>query len=330
LFDDARTIRALPSPAHRHVGFSGVLGLALVSAGCGTANHPYRLEMMPPPAIYATGVVTSPDERHPELRDGLVSLPYVTQREPAAPEHDEPFYRNTRGSVLRLGIAVVSATVDEKARRREMGSEDVAPIMLEVTGAQELGVLPATWAPFAAADFAQSAAESGPREFATAVDRTLLDGPGRDVYIYVHGYKVVFENAVAVSTELWHYLDYEGAFIAFAWPARPRRMAYLGDLETAEVAAIVLRHFVRYLASDTHARRVHIVGYSAGTRVSAGFRARPARTGRLDRQRHGPRAAGPATLGWDPRPRRRLHRLRLIQGQGARYGAPTLRTGSRR
>jgi pimeloyl-ACP methyl ester carboxylesterase len=103
--------------------------------------------------------------------------------------------------------------------------------------------------------------------FADALDGILRDGPGRDIYIYVHGHKVVFENAVAVSTELWHYLDYEGALIAFAWPATPRRLACLGDLETAEASATRLSRFIDYLAEQTPARRIHVIGYSAGSRV---------------------------------------------------------------
>jgi hypothetical protein len=254
---------------HRHLRICGALGLAALCAGCSTVNHPYRIEMMPPPAIYATGIVPSPDERHRELRDGLLLLPYATPRERSTPEHDESFYRNVRGSVLRLGVAVVGATVDQQSRRdQEDGSNDSAtPIVLEVAEANEFGVLPATLAPFGSADFDPSAAESGPRDFAAAIDQILLDGPGRDIYIYVHGYKVPFENAVAVSAELWHYLDYEGAFIAFAWPATPRGTAYLGDLETAELAAIMFRRFLTYLSNETQARRIHIVGYSAGTRV---------------------------------------------------------------
>ena len=138
---------------------------------------------------------------------------------------------------------------------------------LSVPEAEELGVLPDTRPPFTPVEFDSSAAEAGPREFADLIDRTLLDGPGREIYVYVHGYKVVFENAVTVSTELWHYLDYEGAFIAFAWPSTPSRLAYLGDLETAEIAAITLRQFLEYLSAATQAQRIHLVGYSAGTRV---------------------------------------------------------------
>lgn len=250
------------------VGLSGMFALvAWACGGCSTGTHPYRLEMMPPPAIYATGVVASPDERHPELRDSEVRLPYATHREPATREQGERFYENSRGSVLRLGYAAVGARTTRGPRGGEPGQRSPDPYMLEVTGGEELGVLPETQAPFAVPDFKPSVAETGPVDFAKMIDRMLLDGPGRDVYIYVHGYKVVFENAVTVSAELWHYLDYEGAFIAFAWPATPRRLAYLGDLETAEVAAIVLRRFLTYLSNETQARRIHIVAYSAGTRV---------------------------------------------------------------
>jgi esterase/lipase superfamily enzyme len=243
----------------RPVRICSVLGLAALCACC-NGSHPYRLEIMPPPSIYAAGAIASPDEQHRELRDGRVSLLYATSREPASEDDRESWYRNTRGSVLRLGVAAVNAAIEDRGQPDER-------MLLEVADAEELGVLPETQAPFASADFEPSAAASGPREFAAAVDRTLLDGPGRDVYIYVHGYKVVFESAVAVATEFWHYLDYEGAFIAFAWPSTPRQTAYFGDLETAEIAAVVLRRFLIYLSAQTQVRRIHIVGYSAGTRV---------------------------------------------------------------
>jgi esterase/lipase superfamily enzyme len=256
------------SRAYRRAAMYGVLGFSAIFASCSGGMHPYSMEMMPPPSIYETGVISSPDERHPELRDGLVQLPYATPRQPAGTDDDASFYRNMRGSVLRLGIAAVRATPEER-HSSDQGKTAVhhVPLMLEVTDTQERGVLPATQVPFAAPEFELRAAETGPTAFATEVNRLLMDGSGRDIYIYVHGYKVVFENAVAVSTELWHYLDYEGAFVAFAWPSTPRRMAYLGDLETAEVSAIFFRRFLAYLLAETQARRVHIVAYSAGTRV---------------------------------------------------------------
>jgi esterase/lipase superfamily enzyme len=229
------------------------------------------MEMMPPPAIYRSGVLAVPDIQHRELVDGIVQLPFATLRAPAGADDIEPYYVSRRGSVLRLGIADVRAVTDKATRAAADASqptdEEILKLTLSVPKAEELGVLPDTHPPFTPVEFDSSAAEAGPREFADLIDRTLLDGPGREIYVYVHGYKVVFENAVSVSTELWHFLDYEGAFIAFSWPSTPSRLAYLGDLETAEIAAITLRQFLEYLSAATQAQRIHVVGYSAGTRV---------------------------------------------------------------
>ena len=240
---------------------------ALLS-GCGTTTYPYRMEMMPPPAIYSTGTVPVPDSGHIELADRRIRVPYATWRRPAIEDDAEPFYGNERGNVLRLGLAELRAELGQRSLDADAGrSAPAPPVQLEFVDSIEIAVLPETRPPFAPTDFDAASGRDGPREFAEALDRILLDGPGRDIYIYVHGYKVVFENAVAVSTELWHYLDYEGAFVAFAWPATPRRLAYLGDLETAEASATMLSRFITYLAEQTTARRIHVIGYSAGSRV---------------------------------------------------------------
>jgi len=61
----------------------------------------------------------------------------------------------------------------------------------------------------------------GDEEFARAINDKLASSERKHVYIYVHGYKVVFENPILVATELWHFLGYDGVFISYAWPATP-------------------------------------------------------------------------------------------------------------
>jgi esterase/lipase superfamily enzyme len=99
------------------------------------------------------------------------------------------------------------------------------------------------------------------------IDERLARSRVQDVYIYVHGYKVVFENPLLVASELWHFLGYEGAMIAFSWPSTPSRWAYFSDAETAAWSAQGFRRLLELLAERTDARRVHVLGYSAGTRV---------------------------------------------------------------
>jgi esterase/lipase superfamily enzyme len=106
-------------------------------------------------------------------------------------------------------------------------------------------------------------------KFAAKINAKLSISKLKDVFIYLHGYKVVFENPLLVASELWHFLGYEIAFIAFSWPSTPSTLAYFSDLETAVKSASNLRVFIQYLAEKTEARRIHIIGYSAGTRVVA-------------------------------------------------------------
>ena len=105
--------------------------------------------------------------------------------------------------------------------------------------------------------------------FAMAVNAKLATSTRKDIYIYIHGYKVTFDNPVLVATELWHFLGYDGVFIAYAWPATPSRWAYLRDIETAAGFARNLRIFLEYLAEETQVEQIHVVGYSAGTRLVA-------------------------------------------------------------
>ena len=77
----------------------------------------------------------------------------------------------------------------------------------------------------------------------------------------------MFDAPVLVSSELWHFLGYRGAFITYTWPSTPSVFAYLSDLEAAIIMARKLRLFLTYLAEETQVEKIHIVGFSAGSRL---------------------------------------------------------------
>jgi esterase/lipase superfamily enzyme len=70
-----------------------------------------------------------------------------------------------------------------------------------------------------------------------------------------------------VATELWHFMGYDGVFIPYSWPATPRLLAYFSDVETAALSAHYLKQFIQFVQTRTGAKRVHVLGYSAGTRL---------------------------------------------------------------
>jgi esterase/lipase superfamily enzyme len=103
--------------------------------------------------------------------------------------------------------------------------------------------------------------------YARQINAQLARSVRKDVYIFVHGYRVAYENPVLVSAELWHFLGYEGAFIAYSWPSTPNKYAYLRDSDTSSGYARNFRLLLEFLAAHTDARRIHVIGYSNGSRL---------------------------------------------------------------
>lgn len=242
--------------------------VALSALGC--AAPPLTLDLMPAPDVYADAAVdpfadTAPVESLPDF-----SLLYATLREPAGEGDRERFYTNERGRALRAGVARVEVGREnldwEEARRISLAKNRPHRYPLEVSRVREIGVIESSI--FTPVPLRRSEAEAV-EEFASQVNERLAASRVKDVYVYVHGYKVVFENPLLVASELWHFLGYEGVMIAFAWPSTPSPWAYFSDLETALWSAQGFRRLLSLLAERTDARRVHVLGYSAGTRLVA-------------------------------------------------------------
>ncbi|MCK5736525.1 MAG: alpha/beta hydrolase, partial [Spirochaetaceae bacterium] len=70
-----------------------------------------------------------------------------------------------------------------------------------------------------------------------------------------------------VASEMWHYMGYRGVFIAFSWPSGQNLMEYITDVDTAEYSAIQFRKFLEYLSDETDAEKIHILAFSAGTKL---------------------------------------------------------------
>lgn len=244
--------------------------ILLCAAGC-TANKPYQVDLMPAPEVYASGTV-DPFSGIESVDGGSVlyrGILYATDRRPA--EEDDAFYENRRGFVVRLGLAGIALGKNdldwEEARRVSLLKNRTDDYPLQVAGVEEFGVLDRSVSELIDPSLLPADLHLPAETFAALVDAKLAVSRKKEILVYVHGYKVVFDNPILVTTELWHFLGYEGVAIAFAWPSTPSTWAYVSDLETAALSAHSLRVLIEYLAEETRAERINIVGYSAGTRV---------------------------------------------------------------
>jgi pimeloyl-ACP methyl ester carboxylesterase len=258
-------------PRRCYVMWALVAGLWLFLAAC-SSNKLYQIELMPAPHVYGDDIVDpfiDVDDVDPEdvPYQGVL---YATDRKPGTEETD--LYENERGFLLRLGVANIGmgkGDLDwEEARRISLLKNRSGKYPLKVTHVKELGVLDRTLSELVDDPRGPLPDPTQPgRGFASLVNEKLKISHRKEILIYVHGYKVVFDNPILVTTELWHFLGYDGVAIAYAWPSTPSRWAYASDLETAAVTSHNLRIFLEYLAEETDAERINIIGYSAGTRV---------------------------------------------------------------
>ena len=232
-----------------------------------------QIELMPAPDVYGDGLLNPLPETNPFDRIPYDGILFATDRSPATEEYPEEYYRNDRGQVLRLGLAEIQFGKKEFtwefARNISMLKTRSEEYPVKISNVDEWGIMDSTipyWF-----DVSVIGADERPPDatarFGDAIDAQLAASKKKHVYVYVHGYKVVYENPVLVSAELWHFLGYDGAFIAYAWPSTPSKFAYIKDSDTSAGYARNFRLLLEFIAEKTDAEEIHVIGYSNGTRL---------------------------------------------------------------
>ena len=246
-----------------------LLSVVLLVACAG--NKPYSIQLMARPDVYEDQGITPFTDTSKISKDNTIEILYATDREPAREKDKEDFYQNKRGAFIRLGKALIQLgggdVTWEELKRVSMLKNRTSKFPLQVTATDEYGILDTSITKYDPPSAQALKSPAPATRFATNINNKLARSKQKDIYIYVPGFKVVFENPLLVASELWHYMGYEGVFVAYSWPSTPSLWAYFSDTETTVVSARSLRLFITYLAKKTRAEKIHIIGYSAGTRV---------------------------------------------------------------
>ena len=247
-----------------------IITFVVVTACGGNKPRPNQVFLMPAPGIYEEGRIDPFIDNDPISKGVQPGVLYATDRAVAAQDDGEyDYYTHERGGVLRLGEAYTRLGVDdsitwEEARKITLLKNRTEDYPLEVTDIDDFGVLESTIPPFSSTDERNDAARS---RFADEIRERMARSANKHVYIYVHGYKVNWENPILVASELWHFLGYNGAFIAYSWPTKFSIWAYVADLENAMTSARNLRTLILEVAGIPEVEKIHVIGYSAGTRM---------------------------------------------------------------
>ena len=178
----------------------------------------------------------------------IVEVWFGTNREHVAGEGRAAEFSNTRTDGLTFGSCVVAIPASHP-----IGGGQPS-LFKRVFGALPFAVKDTTV--LTEADFWASAR-------ARLQENELEPG---DAVVFLHGYRVSFENAAVSAAQLAADLNIPGLTAFFSWPSRGNVFQYMSDEASIEASEIQITEFLTRFASRSGARKVHIVAHSMGNR----------------------------------------------------------------
>lgn len=229
-------------------------------AGCATVEP----HLMPTPAIFKDERLDMAPRLPPELRSTRLPVFFATTRAPAA-TREPGHYTDDVSDGVTLGSAGVRLgapgwTWDELlASDRTNTIEQVRPGAVERV--EEFGK--------ARKDGELGDAE---RHFLAAIDAQLAKSNNKELVLYVHGYRVTFDEVSVQMGSFAHFLGH-GAMVTFQWPTGLNFWNYLTDCPRAERYIPDIERLIALLARSS-AESINIMAYSCGSPLLAAALAR--------------------------------------------------------
>jgi esterase/lipase superfamily enzyme len=93
-------------------------------------------------------------------------------------------------------------------------------------------------------------------------------GTGRDVLIYVHGFKQTFETAALDAAYLSDNVKFNGQTVLFSWPSKAGLFDYAYDRDSAMWSRDEFERVLRSIVEAPNGGRIHIVAHSMGTMLT--------------------------------------------------------------
>lgn len=113
----------------------------------------------------------------------------------------------------------------------------------------------------------QSVQKLPPLEFETRAKLTLERGSKKEVLLFVHGYNVGFEDAVARTAQIAYDLHFEGLATLYSWPSEGSAPKYTIDEANVAWSRPRFAQFLTMLRDRLGAETVHILAHSMGSRL---------------------------------------------------------------
>ena len=90
------------------------------------------------------------------------------------------------------------------------------------------------------------------------------------LFVFIHGYNVTFQDAARRTAQMAFDLQFRGVPLFYSWPSRGALTGYGDDQRSADASTKPLAEFLTRIATETGARKIHLVAHSLGNRALVG------------------------------------------------------------
>jgi esterase/lipase superfamily enzyme len=105
------------------------------------------------------------------------------------------------------------------------------------------------------------------QEFYSELAAKVDSSPGKDAFVFVHGFDNSFEEAAWRTAQISYDLGFQGAPIMYSWPSKGKLSDYTADEATIDWTSAHLEKFLEAVAAQSHATTVHLIAHSMGNRA---------------------------------------------------------------
>jgi esterase/lipase superfamily enzyme len=181
----------------------------------------------------------------------VVRIFYATDREPASPDPLSYGARRSASGELHLGTCDVSIPRDH--RMGEIERPSVLKLEFKEKVDKHFVIKEITLKTEA--------------EFYGELAKRVEESEKKEAFVFIHGFKVAFEDAVYRTAQMAYDLGFPGAPILYSWPSNGKVYEYVGDINNNDWSVLHLKTFLEELAANSGALTVHLIAHSMGNRA---------------------------------------------------------------
>ena len=179
-----------------------------------------------------------------------VEVFYATDRARSGSDTPEDFYGWKRGT-LELGLATV--TIPNTHVKGLVETPSVWRL--------EFGPSPAKHVVLQSVEPIETDA------FFAAMQDRLETRRNKELFVFIHGYNVQFDQAAKRAAQIAYDMNYGGLPVLYSWPSAGSTIGYISDTAVVRLSGRRLSGFLEDLAARSGAQTIHILAHSMGNRA---------------------------------------------------------------